>query len=184
MARDRRIVAAMYLQGKTQMEIADKTGRSQPTVNRDLKAVQEVWRIECAYDINERKQMELERIDILEREYWAAWEKSKEKSFTDRTEITTDGGQSTTGGQTVKQVKKVTQQDEQYGDPRYLAGVQWCVERRCSILGIDAPKNIDLKSGGAPIAINIVAMTPTEKPDLNIEEPAEAEDASSGTIPG
>ncbi|MHC4984512.1 MAG: hypothetical protein ACYTF6_15275, partial [Planctomycetota bacterium] len=27
----------------------------------------------------------------------------------------------------------------QAGDPRFLAGVQWCIERRCKILGLDAP---------------------------------------------
>jgi len=26
----------------------------------------------------------------------------------------------------------------QAGDPRFLTGVQWCIERRCKILGIDA----------------------------------------------
>lgn len=31
---------------------------------------------------------------------------------------------------------------EESKDPRHLTGVGWCIERRCSIYGVDAPKKI------------------------------------------
>lgn len=37
------------------------------------------------------------------------------------------------------------------GDPRYLAGVQWCIEIRCKLLGIEAPKRVDVTSAGEKI---------------------------------
>ena len=40
--------------------------------------------------------------------------------------------------------KASVKKEGQAGDPRFLDGVLKCVERRCSILGLDAPKQFKL----------------------------------------
>ena len=39
-------------------------------------------------------------------------------------------------------VKEVKRREGQSGNPSFLAGVQWCINKRCEILGLDAPKKI------------------------------------------
>ncbi|NIP53215.1 MAG: hypothetical protein GWN94_14245, partial [Phycisphaerae bacterium] len=90
----------------------------------DLKTIQKRWRTDTTIDLDEARQRELARIDQLEREYWQAWEKSKQP----RKRVS----------QTDKTVSRQT--EERTGDPRYLAGVQWCIQQRCKLLDIEAPQ--------------------------------------------
>ena len=123
-----------YLRGDTQMAIAERLGLSQGQISRDLAKIQRRWRESSLVDINEAKQRELERIDVLEREYWQAWENSKGEQ--QRSTASKDGDRSR--AQIVKY--------ESAGDPRFLAGVQWCVEQRCKILGLLAAVKSDLNA--------------------------------------
>ena len=123
-----------YLRGDTQMDIAARLGLSQGQISRDLAKIQRRWRESSLVDINEAKQRELERIDVLEREYWQAWENSKGEQ--QRSTASKDGDRSR--AQIVKY--------ESAGDPRFLAGVQWCVEQRCKILGLLAAVKSDLNA--------------------------------------
>ena len=123
-----------YLRGDTQMAIAERLGLSQGQISRDLAKVQKRWRESSLVDINEAKQRELERIDVLEREYWQAWENSKGEQQRSTA--------SKTGDQSRAQIVKY----ESAGDPRFLAGVQWCVEQRCKILGLLAAVKSDLNA--------------------------------------
>ena len=130
LTRDRRRIADLYLQGKLQAEIAGKLGIDQSTVSRDLKALHREWQQSALVDIDKAKGQELARIDRLEREYWTAWQRSCEDAETVRQEGTKAEGPS----------KIIKTAKGQAGDPRFLQGVQWCIERRCKILGIDAPE--------------------------------------------
>ena len=123
-----------YLRGDTQMAIAERLGLSQGQISRDLAKVQKRWRESSLVDINEAKQRELERIDVLEREYWQAWKNSKGEQQRSTA--------SKTGDQSRAQIVKY----ESAGDPRFLAGVQWCVEQRCKILGLLAAVKSDLNA--------------------------------------
>lgn len=142
-ARDRRKIAELYLRGKKQMEISKELGLSQATISRDLKIIQEDWVRESEQAIDERKAIELAKVDALELEYWEAWKRSQENAVVETSEISTE-----TSGQKIKKQKR---EEGQVGDPRFLAGVMQCIDRRCQILGIDAPKKIDATSGGKPI---------------------------------
>lgn len=134
--RDRRKISELYLKGWIQEDIAEEVGLNQSTVSRDLKAIQKKWQQDTLYDFNEAKARELERVDVLEREYWQAWEDSKDDAETIRQEGTP---KQLENGQTIPTPSKIVSTKKgQTGDPRYLAGVQWCIERRCKILGIDA----------------------------------------------
>jgi hypothetical protein len=132
--KHRRRISELYLKGMLQEEIAAEIGISQPTVSRDLKAIQKVWQKETLFDFNEAKSRELERVDILEREYWQAWERSCEDAETVKQKGKAGQGKPDNVERTIK---------GQAGDPRFLQGVQWCIERRCKILGIDAPAKLE-----------------------------------------
>ena len=123
-------VAALYLRGQTQSAIGSTLGVTQKTVSNDLSALLAQWRAEALGDTDELRLRELEKINELERTYWTAWEESRgtAKRLTaakseggDRTQVTTE---------------------ERAGDPRFLSGVERCIERRCKLLGLDAPERV------------------------------------------
>lgn len=149
----RAFVAEKYLMQWTQQEIADHLGVTQQQVSYDLKAIQKAWRESALVDMNEAKQRELERVDRLEREYWQAWEASQEDAETITKKAKGDG----------QEDKEVTLQKKgQAGDPRFLAGIQWCIERRCKLLGVDAPNKTQL-SGDKDNPIVIDNITDEER---------------------
>jgi arginine repressor len=135
MSGRRERVAELYLRQKTQMEIAAELDVDQATVSRDLKELQRIWRESAVMALDEVKARELAKIDALEREYWDAWELSKSAKENTLTEKVDDGD----GTRFKAQVSKTAQT----GDARYLSGVQWCIERRCKLLGLDAAQKVD-----------------------------------------
>lgn len=141
-------VSRLYLRGLSQERIASEVGASQATVSRDLTAVQAAWQQSALVDIDEARARELARIDELERTYWAEYEASKEERVITSTERT-EGK--------LQQSKAAVRKEQRQGDPRYLSGVQWCIERRCAILGIDAPKRQEVTgAGGGAIQAEVV----------------------------
>jgi len=134
-ARDRRRTADLYLQGWLQTDIADDIGVSASTVSRDLKALHQEWQASALLDFDKAKAAELAKIDRLEREYWEAWVRSCEDAETIRQE----------GDPKAKPSKVVRTFKGQAGDPRFLQGIQWCIDRRCKILGVDAPQRHEVK---------------------------------------
>ena len=150
-ARDRRKIANLYLQGRIQADIGEELDINQSTVSRDLQALQEEWKNSSLIDIDEAKAKELAKVDRLEREYWDAWERSCEDAETKRLEGTLAPGEDQG-----KPTKQILTRKGQAGDPRFLTGIQWCIERRCKILGIDAPSKREHGGmGGGPIQVEV-----------------------------
>lgn len=133
--RDQRRISELYLKGKPMHEIAEIVGLSRPTVVADLKVIQVQWMTESTTALQEAKARELARLNLLETEYWSGWERSKEDAVVVTEEESDEKG-----------FKRKTQRKGQAGDPRFLDGVNRCVENRCKILGItlDITLNIDL----------------------------------------
>lgn len=145
--RDRRNIGNLYLQGWIQADIAESVGVSQSTVSNDLKALHKDWLASALLDFNEAKSQELAKIDRLEREYWAAWGQSKVpiKTASQKQRGKVVKRQDEDGEFIAEQPAEVSKMSkEQIGDPRFLAGVQWCIDRRCKILGVDAPVKSDI----------------------------------------
>lgn len=69
----------MYLRGEYQSEIAKHFGVNQSTISRDIAALRDEWLQSALVDINEAKAKELAKVDQLEREYWDAWQRSREE---------------------------------------------------------------------------------------------------------
>lgn len=149
---DYRRITDLYLQGKFQSEIATILGVSQQQVSYDLAAIQRRWRTDTAINLDEAKQKELARVDKLERTYWDAWERSLEEKVKTRTEQSTNGKATGKDGDIGKTAKASVEKESLLGNPAYLAGVMSCIERRCKMLGIDAPlRNEHTGKNGGPV---------------------------------
>jgi len=136
LARDRREIAHLYLVKRLyQVEIAQALNAregvpyklSQQTVSRDLQALQTEWLRASLMDMTEAKAREIARIDRLELEYWGAWDRSQAEALKSRVSQDVAKG-------TVTQTSEATQR---VGDPRFLDGVGWCIDRRIRLLGLD-----------------------------------------------
>ena len=171
-ARDRRQIADMYLAGWIQADIGDKLSLSQSTISRDIKALQEGWLESALVDFDAAKAEELAKVDRLEREYWAAWEASREDKKVQTTEkVESDKPRS----------KAQIRKEGQVGNPSFLGGVQWCIERRCKILGMDAAVKMDVSHKwsedelDAAIATELARLAGRQAADVRATE----EDAGS-----
>lgn len=128
----RRVAVAKYFSyGWNQFQIADKVGTDRSTVSRDLKMLEQRWKKEAVDEIAALKARELIKINNLEREAYDAWEKSKSEKVT---KAKKQSGQSESA-----RIELSTKLEGTFGDKRYLDTVQWCIDRRCKLLGLDAP---------------------------------------------
>lgn len=148
---DYRRITDMYLQGKTQADIAATLGLARQQIGYDLAIIQKRWRTDTAINMDEAKQRELARIDLLEREYWNAWQRTLEERTKTRTEQSSATGEPDKKVKAKGTAKATIEKETMLGNPAYLAGVMSCIERRCKILGLDAAiksdsvsKNVDL----------------------------------------
>lgn len=148
---DYRRITDMYLQGKTQADIASILGLARQQIGYDLAVIQRRWREDTAINMDEAKQKELARVDVLERTYWDAWQRTLDEKTKTRTEQSSVTGEVDKKGKQKGSAKAVIEKETMLGNPAYLAGVMSCIERRCKMLGLDAPvknettlKNVDL----------------------------------------
>jgi len=111
---------------------------------RDLSELDKRWKAEALRDIAAWKVVELERLDAVERAAWEAWERGigkKQKTITERNQ----GGKGSVA-------KARIETEELNGDPRYLAVILDCQQRRARLLGLDAPAKIEGSGpGGGPL---------------------------------
>jgi hypothetical protein len=128
--QDLAALARLYLTGKTQTEIGQAMGVSQVQISLDLKTLQARWQAAGLMDFDAAKARELARIDNLERVYWDEWEASRQEKETTQTRRRVAA--------TVSD-EAMVRKERRDGNPAYLAGIQWCIERRCKLLGLDAP---------------------------------------------
>lgn len=119
-------IAALYLKGKTQADIAADLTVTQQQVSYDLKEIHKRWRESTLVNMNEAKHRELARIDQLEITYWDAWQRSIGEKTKTKTEKM--AGESST--------KASIEKEMMVGNPAFLTGVLSCIEQRCKIFGI------------------------------------------------
>lgn len=174
--KDREQIAKWYLQGWTQAKIAEELGLSRTQITYDLRVIQKQWVKNTTFALDEYKGKELAKIDVVESEAWEAWEKSKEQykrqyeSFKGIKKITDENGIDKIQPQ---YVDKSIETENQYGNSKYLELVMKCIERRCKMLGIDAPSKFEhTGKDGVQLETKIVVNLPTQmnKPDNNNNE--------------
>jgi len=138
-AADRVTISEYYLQGKPQREIAELMGFSIGVVNREIEAIRQAWAESPLINFNEAINRELARLDLIEREAWAAYERSKEPR-----EIRTQSG-----GEGLPARATISRQN-QNGDEKYLRIALECVDRRIKLLGLEK-LSVDVTSNGETV---------------------------------
>lgn len=151
------ILSTLYKQGYSYREMRsevmsrlDLRSYSLETVKKDIDSLLEEWRAARVEDIDLALQLELERIDQIVREAWAAWEKSKEsykkvKGTQEGIPGQPDGEGDGQGSEIVTTKMKQTQEDVTcYGDPRYLEVIHKNLIERRKLLGLYSPEKLDL----------------------------------------
>lgn len=176
-ASRRRDVAKFYLRGWAQQDIAAKLEVDRTTVYRDLCAIHAEWREHRIADMDQLKAAELERIASLEREAWEAWERSK-MPVEDRRVGRSSGQQ---GSRDYVEQRTLGG----CGNPKFLAVAMQCVERRCRLLGLDAPQKIAPTdpSGDSPWGVAAEGLTDEQLEALAALGKLAAK-ATQGLVPG
>lgn len=155
----RQKVAELYLKGYDQYYIADKVKVTQQQVSQDIKKLVKRWQESQLESIAEKQAKELEKIDKVETEAWAAWTRS----------LKPINKTISKNGFNVKGPVEMTEQETQEltGDPRFLATIQKCIDQRCKILGIDAPIKVEHKGEITVKEITGMQIFDTGAPELD-----------------
>lgn len=132
-AHRRQQVAERYLRGDYQTTIAQSLGVDTATISRDLKALRELWLTSAIRDFDAAKAQELAKIDEVERAAWSGWTRSQEDKEISFSEVG------------VKGTRSGSRSEGQSGNAAFLTTILTCIERRCAILGLDAPKRFSIK---------------------------------------
>lgn len=128
-------VARLYCSGKSQRAVALAVGVCQTTVASDLQEIRKQWLSDAKMNFAERQAQELAKIDAVESEAWDAWERTKAEAAG---EPIPEQEPEAVGPKKRVRVLGFT------GEEKYLALVLRCVERRCRMLGLDAPDTLKL----------------------------------------
>lgn len=144
------MVTSLYLKGNSYRWIANKIKDelnqtiSFVMVGNYVNKMLEEWKQERVKKVDDMKTIELSRIANLENTYWEGWNRSlmATKRSTDKQRA--QPGKTLRNGELVdtmqvKQAEKTDYVEENFGDPRFLDGIKWCIQMRCKILGVEAP---------------------------------------------
>lgn len=160
--RDLAAVAGYYLDGMTHQEIANKLNSerdytlSRRMVSKDVGIIWDRWRESYIMDANELRVRELVKLDKLEATYWDAWERSVQDIVTVKQDKTSDKvahglnakGETSESDQELRpsyeRTKTTTEKKQTTGDVKFLEGIERVIEKRCKILGLFAPKNVNI----------------------------------------
>lgn len=148
--RDMVEVAELYVKGYPQQKIADILNQRHPgrpynytrdRVKDDLYKVRERWIERAVASYDTRMAEELAKLDMLEAEYWEAWEESKQPKKTQTAKKRQRPGEQ---GMVTMDEEARSQIEHRNGDPRYLEGIERCIKQRMKLLGLGAPQRIAL----------------------------------------
>ncbi|MCI0356125.1 MAG: hypothetical protein L0099_13970, partial [Acidobacteria bacterium] len=112
---------------------------AQTTVSADLRWIQQQWRESAVRDFDLAREVELQKIDRVERESWAAWQRSQQPA------------QSAHINDETHQRRTRRHVRNQYGDPRFLEQVNKCIAMRCALLGLYRTPPAENETDGASL---------------------------------
>lgn len=175
--RDRGEIARYHLRRLVSWEIAEIMNNAPPgtrdytvtddMVQRDIIALREEWRAQRR-TIDAVQDEALAAIDALEREYWRAWDASLGSQESTVQETLRDAEKAVGKRQTKNVIRARVSKAPGGGNPAFLAGVQWCIAKRCSILGLDR-----MGAEGTQAAAHLVLIS--QIPGLRLQDAPLAE---------
>jgi len=155
-------VAELHAQGyRTATAIAERLtelgwkAANRRTIGHDLIVVRGWWRDAGVKSMDEWMLEQLAKLDRIEQVAWDAWEKSTGPRERSRTGKTTGDA----GARTIAQIDK----QDSHGDPRYLAIIYQCIDRRCKLLGLDKPTKVIIGDEQINDAIEVEFKTQIEQ---------------------
>ena len=164
-------IGELYMQRKTLRQISEIVSPefrpdgpiySDQAIRKHILKIRQEWRTSRVDNYEAKIDLELSRIDLLEASALAAWERSKGKYVT-VTEKDSESG------------KEVTRKIETLaGDPRFLDQALKCVNKRCELLGLDAPKRTSLENPDGSALLSGITIT-------YVAPPAQASDGNAGS---
>jgi hypothetical protein len=143
----RKNVCQRYLRRESQWTIAQSLGVDQSVISTDLKAIRKEWVKSAVADFGERQAEELAKVDEIERAAWIGWAKSQEDAQTLVAEVSEQEEAADAKKKKAQKPRRQTTKQTtkgQAGDPRFLAIILKAIERRCTILGLDAAKRLQI----------------------------------------
>jgi predicted transcriptional regulator len=135
--RDREHVATLYLKGWSQSEIANYLEVSQPLISKELKAIKAKWHSEQLEQYEFYIAQELDRLRLIEKEAWEAWERSKqtkEQTLSEKLRSASpDDLDLETGAAKLKIQRRTI---DQVGDPKFLEQLLKVHQARAKLLNL------------------------------------------------
>ncbi len=137
---DQAAIAEMMSRGFTNLRITDAINSVRPyklstrTIRHDMEKIRQKWHTAQMESLTVHINRELQLLDYLQVEALDGWERSKaekQKSEAEKADFSDQGKRAGTRS-------KLTRENRD-GTPEFLAVALKCSERRCRILGLDAP---------------------------------------------
>lgn len=156
------IIAPLYKRGWSIAKITEEvrtrlnTTCSTRTVWNDINELLDEWRAARIQDVDQRLQLELERIDDAVSELWEQWDKSKEdwvREHNKRIGVPSVPGEGSEATEivTVKR-ENTTENVVGLGDPSYIAEIRQQLAERRKLLGLYAATKTELTGkDGSPL---------------------------------
>ncbi len=136
-------IAKRYILGDKLGNIAADFDVSIQTISNDVKEIRRRWLASSIRDYDGKVAEQMARLDILETEYWYGWQRSQEDEETKTDErkvkVAVDGKTKLPAEE-----KAQTRTKGRVGDPRFLEGVERCIDKRCKLFGLYAPTKVDV----------------------------------------
>lgn len=163
-ADHRQRIADMRLKSFTIRQIAVALRLSVSTVKRELRKLAAEWRRNAAETVDTHRQIELARLELIAHQAWVEFERSREDYFKETTERMKMPGTEAEEGGDLETVPKLIRRDTggRLGDPRYLQVALSALERRCKILGLDAPTKVAPKTSDGELPYDLKKMSNAE----------------------
>lgn len=126
------IVEMSLVQHISGVDIAEKLGMTQGQVSQILMAAREEYKMKTNIHIRMNLNMELQKLNIIEREAWESYYKSvgKKSKIVKRTDAS---------GVLVEATETI---EEKYGDPRYLSIIHSNMAIRHKLIGLYQPQEL------------------------------------------
>ena len=150
------IVAPLWRRNWTLQEIRQEVMKrlelptySLSTCHTDVKRLIKEWQSCRMKDTEAKITGELARLDLVIREAWEAWEKSKEdyhKKTQSQEGLPNKDSQGVLVGINTVKAMMYDSEERGFGEPRYLAIVLKAMEQRCKLMGLDKTV-LDVQAG-------------------------------------
>jgi len=125
------------LQGRTQHQIAETLGISQPAVSKIARRVEERLLADLAYKADRQRARQTLRLEHIYGQAMQAWQDSKQEGLRRRQRKTEhDGGTTSTVAELMS--------ENRHGDPRYLDEARKALTDVRKLWGVDAPERVSI----------------------------------------